>query len=70
MTIFLTTHYMEEAAEQCTRVAIMHHGVVAAVGSPQELVEGLHQPGATLDDVFVRYAGDVLESGGSYREAV
>lgn len=69
MTIFMTTHYMDEAAEQCMRVAIMHHGVVAVVGTPQALVEGLHQPGATLDDVFVRYAGDALESGGSYREA-
>ncbi len=68
MTIFMTTHYMEEAAEQCARVAIMHRGVVAIVGAPQVLIAGLQQAGATLDDVFVRYAGDTLESGDEYRE--
>ncbi len=70
MTIFMTTHYMEEAAAQCTRVAIMHRGVVAVTGAPADLVAGLQTPDATLDDVFVRYAGDVFEeSGGGYREA-
>jgi ABC-2 type transport system ATP-binding protein len=40
-TILLTTHYMEEAARLCDRVAIMDHGRVIALGSPQELVESL-----------------------------
>ena len=68
MTIFLTTHYMEEADNLCNRVAIMHHGNVAAIGSPAELKAALGQEGATLDDVFAHYTGDVLESGGSYRD--
>jgi len=40
-TIVLTTHYMEEAARLCDRVAIMDHGKFLALGSPQELVESL-----------------------------
>jgi len=67
-TILLTTHFMEEADALCTRVAIMHLGVVAAMGTPAELKAGLAMPDATLDDVFSRYAGGSLESGGGYRE--
>src|SRR5215510_11647547 len=40
-TILLTTHYMEEAARLCDRVAIMDHGKVIALGSPQELIASL-----------------------------
>ncbi len=65
-TIVLTTHYMEEADSLCTRVAIMHQGKVVILGTPEELKKSIG--GGTLDDVFVRYAGDTLESGGSYRE--
>jgi ABC-2 type transport system ATP-binding protein len=36
-TILLTTHYMEEADELCERVAIMDHGRILALGSPEEL---------------------------------
>ena len=68
-TIFLTTHAMEEADELCDRLAILHRGAVAVSGSPQELKAGLDQPDATLDDVFVRYAGTALDSGGDYRDA-
>ena len=38
MTIILTTHYMEEAARLCDRIAIMEEGRVFAEGSPSELV--------------------------------
>ncbi len=37
-TIFLTTHYMEEAERLCDRVAIMDHGKIIALDSPQELI--------------------------------
>jgi ABC-2 type transport system ATP-binding protein len=37
-TIILTTHYMEEAERLCDRVAIMDHGRVIALGSPQQLI--------------------------------
>jgi ABC-2 type transport system ATP-binding protein len=40
-TVMLTTHYMEEAAKLCTRLAIMDHGKLIASGSPKELIDGL-----------------------------
>jgi len=46
----------------------MHLGKVAALGTPADLKSSLGQPGATLDDVFIHYAGGTLESGGSYRD--
>ena len=67
-TILLTTHYMEEADSLCERVAIMHRGRVVASGSPTELKESIGGNGATLDEVFAHYTGDVLESGGTYRD--
>jgi len=38
MTIILTTHYMEEAARLCDRIAVMEEGRVFAEGSPADLV--------------------------------
>jgi ABC-2 type transport system ATP-binding protein len=67
-TILLTTHLMEEADRLCDRVAIMNRGVVAAIGSPARLKAGLHKPKATLDDVFIRFTGAQLDSGGNYRD--
>jgi ABC-2 type transport system ATP-binding protein len=40
-TIILTTHYMEEAARLCDRVAIMDHGRVIALDTPSELIASL-----------------------------
>lgn len=40
-TIFLTTHYIEEAEVLCHRVGIMHHGRLIAVGKPAELRQNL-----------------------------
>ncbi|MGD0752867.1 MAG: ATP-binding cassette domain-containing protein [Anaerolineales bacterium] len=67
-TIFLTTHMMEEADSICNRLAIMHLGKVAAIGSPAELKASIGKTNATLDDVFIYYSGNVIETGGSYRE--
>ena len=36
VTVFVTTHYMEEA-EYCDRVALIYHGKMIALGSPREL---------------------------------
>ncbi len=36
-TIFLTTHHIEEAARLCGRVAIIHHGRIAAIDTPGRL---------------------------------
>jgi ABC-2 type transport system ATP-binding protein len=40
-TVMLTTHYMEEAEYLCDRVAIVDHGRIIALGSPEELVASL-----------------------------
>ena len=37
-TIILTTHYMDEAERLCDRVAIMDHGKIIALGTPQQLI--------------------------------
>ena len=38
VTMVLTTHYMEEAAQLCDRLAIMHEGLILTEGTPAELV--------------------------------
>jgi ABC-2 type transport system ATP-binding protein len=68
-TIFLTTHSMEEADALCTRIGIMHRGDIVALDTPAHLKASVGGENTTLNDVFVHYAGDALESGGSYREA-
>ena len=40
-TVLLTTHYMEEAEKLCDRVAILDHGRIVAMDTPQELVHSL-----------------------------
>jgi ABC-2 type transport system ATP-binding protein len=67
-TIFLTTHFLEEADSLCNRVAIMNRGKVIATGTPTDLKAGLDKPNATLDDVFIQYTGAELASGVSYHD--
>jgi ABC-2 type transport system ATP-binding protein len=68
-TILLTTHLMEEAEELCARLMIMHHGATVAQGTPAELKAATGDPQASLNEVFIFFAKDSLESqGGSYRE--
>ena len=38
VTVLMSTHYMDEAAALCDRLAIMHHGKILAEGAPDELV--------------------------------
>ena len=66
-TLFFTTHYLEEAEKYCDRMAIMHLGKVAALGTTKELETSLGA-GHTLNDVFVHYAGTAPDSGGSFRD--
>jgi ABC-2 type transport system ATP-binding protein len=74
MTVLLTTHYMEEADALCDRVALMHRGVLQAVGTPTKLKAQISKvsPNATLEDVFRHYStsdlSELTESSGSFRE--
>ena len=72
MTILLTTHYMEEAEALCDRVAIMHLGRIAALGTPKDLEAAVAREtggdGITLNEVFAHYTGGALDTGGSYRD--
>ena len=49
-TVFVSTHYMEEA-EYCHRVALMYRGRVIALGSPRELKDKLKV--SSMEDVFI-----------------
>ena len=52
-TVFVTTHYMDEAA-YCDRISIMVSGRIGALGTPEALKAEFGV--ASLDDVFVRLA--------------
>ncbi|MFE1773055.1 ABC transporter ATP-binding protein [Streptomyces sp. NPDC059008] len=41
MTVLVTTHYMDEAEQYCDRVALMHHGRIRALGTPDALKSAL-----------------------------
>lgn len=51
VTIFVTTHYMDEA-EYCDRISIMVAGKIEALGSPGELKSNFHAE--SMDEVFLK----------------
>ncbi|MDQ6858621.1 MAG: ABC transporter ATP-binding protein [Chloroflexota bacterium] len=68
-TVFLTTHYMDEAEVLCDRVAVMDHGQIIAMDQPRTLITGLLGRGfskpviqqqANLEDVFLDLTGHEL----------
>ena len=61
-TVLLTTHYMEEAARLCDRVAIMDHGQIIAQGTPLELIESLGADQIVEFRVTKEIAEDTLTS--------
>lgn len=65
MTVFLTTHYMEEADQLSQRVAFLDRGRIVALDTPTRL-KAEHGTGerASLEDVFVRLTGSGLGQGG------
>jgi ABC-2 type transport system ATP-binding protein len=83
-SVLLTTHYMEEAARLCDRVAIMDHGRLIALGTPRELVASLGAehvvefalaPGQDADPLEAALAGlpsveRVAREDGSWRLTV
>jgi len=58
-TILLTTHYMEEADQLCDRVAIMDHGTILALDTPEGLKRSIDADAI----VTVRVAGDARDLG-------
>jgi ABC-2 type transport system ATP-binding protein len=60
VTIFLTTHYMEEADQLSDRVAILEQGEIVALDTPAQLK--LQHGGAdtTLEDIFIALTGKDL----------
>lgn len=67
-TVFLTTHYMEEADRLCDRVAILHRGQIVAMDTPKTLKQSIDRENASLEDVFLHLTGHTLvgELAGSY----
>ena len=63
VTIFLSTHFMNEA-ERCDRISLMHQGRVLAVGAPKELVK--ERGSASLEDAFISY---LEEAGGAGKDS-
>ena len=59
ITVFVTTHYMDEA-EYCDRISIMVDGKIKAMGSPEELKQKFNQP--DMDHVFTHLARQATRS--------
>jgi len=62
VTIFLSTHFMNEA-ERCDRISLMHAGKVLAVGAPLDLVK--ERGSDSLEDTFVGYLADAAGIDGT-----
>lgn len=68
MTVFLTTHYMEEVDQLSGRVAIIDHGKIVALDTPERLkAEYGEGERTTLEDVFIHLTGRDLGSGSDLR---
>jgi ABC-2 type transport system ATP-binding protein len=65
-TIFLTTHFMDEADTLCDRIGIMNHGRLIALGSPADLKESTSSD--NLDEAFIKLTGNILDTSGNVRD--
>ena len=65
VTVFLTTHYMDEADRVAQRIAIIDHGRIVAIGSPRELKDQTGKE--SLEEAFLALTGTTIrdESAGS-----
>jgi ABC-2 type transport system ATP-binding protein len=55
MTIFFTTHYLEEAENNATRIAFMDHGEIITIGSAKQLMK--ETKSATLEEAYLKLTG-------------
>jgi len=61
MTVFLTTHYMEEADQLSRRVAFLDRGLIVALNTPAHLkAEYGKDEKTTLEDIFIQLTGNEL----------
>jgi len=67
VTIFLSTHFMNEA-ERCDRMSMMHAGKVLAQGPPAQLVA--ERKAESLEDAFIGYLEDAAEKSPTHSELV
>ncbi len=58
VTVFLTTHYMEEADRIASRIAIIDHGSIVALGSSKDLQEMTDT--SSLEEAFLALTGDAI----------
>jgi ABC-2 type transport system ATP-binding protein len=58
ITVFFTTHYMEEAARIAQRIAIIDHGQIIALGTAQELMAKTGK--SSLEDAFLELTGKII----------
>ena len=65
-TIFLTTHFMDEADALCDRIGIMNRGKLISLGSPDELKRSTGTN--NLDEAFIKLTGNILETNGNVRD--
>ena len=65
VTVFLTTHYMDEADRVARRIGVIDHGKLVAQGTPKEIKEQTST--ATLEEAFLALTGSTIrdESAGS-----
>lgn len=65
ITVFFTTHYMEEAERISDRVAVIDHGKIIAIGTPNELKEKTKTE--SLENAFLALTGSNIREAGSER---
>ena len=61
-TIFLTTHFMEEAERLCDRVAIMDHGKIMALDTPQNLIRNISMETRLIFNITGSFELDTLKT--------
>ena len=78
MTLLMTTHYLEEADSLCDRIAIIDHGHIIKIGSPEELKESVGgdvivvvikelEPDISSDIAQIKLVKDVKKNNNTYR---